>query len=128
MKKTASPAPEQTSSPAPENKPLPMDITVRINNLRTEGSILANASVNLNGCFAIRGIKVINGSDGPFVSMPSYKSGSEYRDICFPCTKEFHQQFHQAVLNAYEQALTQLPQRSQQSGQEQEAPAPVMKM
>ncbi len=128
MKKTASPAPEQTISPAPENKPLPMDITVRINNLRTEGSILANASVNLNGCFAIRGIKVINGSDGPFVSMPSYKSGGEYRDICFPCTKEFHQQFHQAVLGAYEQAISQLPQRSQQSGQEQEPPAPEMKM
>ena len=119
---------KQTSSPAPENKPMPMDIDVRINNLRAEGSVLANASVNLNGCFAIRGIRVINGSDGPFVSMPSYKSGGEYRDICFPCTKEFHQQFHQAVLNAYEQALSQLPQRSQQSSQEQEAPAPEMKM
>ena len=51
-----------------------------------------------------------------------------YKDICFPCTKEFHQQFHQAVLDAYQQTLAQIPQR-QQEGQSQDAPpAPEMKM
>lgn len=71
---------------------------------------------------------MVEGSNGPFVSMPSYKGRDGYKDICFPCTKEFHQQFHQAVLDAYQQTLAQIPQR-QQEGQSQDAPpAPEMKM
>ena len=94
---------------------LPTQIDVKIHSLRTDSSILATASASLNGCFAIRGVKVVQGSKGPFVSMPSYMSGGEHRDVCFPCTKEFKQQFDQAVLGAYQQQLTQLPQRQQEA-------------
>ena len=123
---------KQTQPPAsaPECEALPTQVDVKIHALHASGSVLADASVNLNGCFAIRGVKVVQGSNGPFVSMPSYKGRDGYKDICFPCTKEFRQEFHQAVLDAYQQALTQLPQRQQeQGGQYQEAPpAPEMKM
>lgn len=105
----------------------PVDIEVKINALRTEGSRLADASVCLNGCFAIKGVRIVNGSNGPFVSMPSYKSGDQYRDICFPCTKEFKQEFDRAVLDAYQQQLTQLPQRREQQEQ-QEQGGPAMSM
>ena len=105
-----------------------MEINVKIHTLRTEGNRLADASVSLDGCFAIKGVKIISGSKGPFVSMPSYKSGDQYRDVCFPCTKEFKQEFDRAVLDAYQQALTQVPHR-QQEGQSQAAPpAPEMQM
>ncbi|MBP3479755.1 MAG: SpoVG family protein [Oscillospiraceae bacterium] len=104
---------------------LPTEVAVRINSIRTSGNILAFASVNLNGCFAIPNVKVMNGPNGPFVSMPSYKVGEEHRDACFPCTKEFRQQFDQAVLDAYHQELEQLPQRGQQAA---EQPGPSMKM
>ena len=80
-----------------------MKIDVKIHALRTEGSRLADASVSLDDCFAIRGVRIINGSNGPFVSMPSYRSGDQYRDVCFPCTKEFKQEFDRAVLDAYQQ-------------------------
>ena len=113
MKKASAPAPVSAQGQPAQREQLPMKVDVKINTLRTDGPVLANASVNLNGCFAIRGVKVIDSEKGPFVSMPSYKSGGEYRDICFPCTQEFHQQFHQAVLDAYQQAPTQLPQRQQ---------------
>ena len=113
MKKASAPAPVSAQGQPAQREQRPMKVDVKINTLRTDGPVLANASVNLNGCFAIRGVKVIDSEKGPFVSMPSYKSGGEYRDICFPCTQEFHQQFHQAVLDAYQQALTQLPQRQQ---------------
>ncbi|MFR2963486.1 MAG: septation protein SpoVG family protein [Oscillospiraceae bacterium] len=44
--------------------------------------------MDINGVFAIRGVKVIRGEKGPFVAMPQYKdSHGDYRDICFPCTK-----------------------------------------
>jgi len=122
--------PAPAPNPTLAREALPMQVDVKIHALHASGPILADASVNLNGCFAIRGVKVVEGSSGPFVSMPSYKGRDGYKDICFPCTKEFHQQFHQAVLGAYQQALTQLPQRQQErGGQFQEAPpAPEMKM
>ena len=100
-----------------QRETLPMQVDVKIHSLHASGPVLADASVNLNGCFAIRGVKVVEGSNGPFVSMPSYKGRDGYKDICFPCTKEFHQQFHQAVLDAYQQTLAQIPQR-QQEGQQ----------
>lgn len=119
MKQTPNPA------PAPQREALPMQVDVKIHSLHASGPILADASVNLNGCFAIRGIKVVDGSNGPFVSMPSYKGRDGYKDICFPCTKEFHQ----AVLDAYQQSLTQIPQQRQPGmGQEEAPPAPDMKM
>ena len=95
-----------------------MDIKVKIHTLHTEGVRLADASVTLDGCFAIRGVKIINGSKGPFVSMPSYKSGEQYRDLCFPCTKEFKQEFDRAVLDAYQLQLTQVqrPPEPEQAG------------
>jgi len=98
---------------------------VKVHALRTDGPILANASVTLNGCFAVRGLKIVASENGPFVSMPSYKGKDGYRDICFPCTKEFHQQFNGAVVEAYRQTLAQLPQ--QQEAQEQQSP-PVPQM
>ena len=115
--------------PAPQRETLPMQVDVKIHSLHASGPVLADASVNLNGCFAIRGVKVVDGTNGPFVSMPSYKGRDGYKDICFPCTKEFHQQFHQAVLDAYQQSLTQIPQQRQPGmGQEEAPPAPDMKM
>lgn len=121
------------SKPTPQSAPVreaaPMEMEVKIHSLSTSGSVLANASVTLNGCFAVRGIKVINGENGPFVSMPSYKGRDGYKDVCFPCTKEFHQQFNDTVVAAYRQELSQLPQRQQEAPQEQETPpAPTMTM
>nr|WP_304684840.1 SpoVG family protein [uncultured Oscillibacter sp.] len=123
MKKAPDPA------PAPQREGLPMQVDVKIHSLHASGPVLADASVNLNGCFAIRGVKVVEGSNGPFVSMPSYKGRDGYKDICFPCTKEFHQQFHQAVLDSYQQSLVQLPhQRQSGMGQEEAPPAPEMRI
>ena len=53
--------------------------------------------------------------------MPSRKVNGEYRDVCFPCTKDFKQQFDQKVLNAYEQAQVQKAQKSPepQEGQQE---------
>ena len=123
MKKAPDPA------PAPQREGLPMQVDVKIHSLHASGPVLADASVNLNGCFAIRGVKVVEGSSGPFVSMPSSNGRDGYKDICFPCTKEFHQQFHQAVLDSYQQSLVQLPhQRQSGMGQEEAPPAPEMRM
>ena len=85
----------------------PLDLEVRIQSIKPNESIKGTVSVNINGAFAIRGIKIIEGSNGLFVSMPSYKVGNDYKDICFPITPECRQQLNDAVIGAYEQALTQ---------------------
>ena len=85
----------------------PLEFDVRIQSIRPGESIKGTASVNINGAFAIRGVKIIEGSNGLFVSMPSYKVGNEYKDICFPITQECRKQLHEAVIGAYEQAISQ---------------------
>lgn len=115
---------------------LPMKVDVKIGSIRPEGSIKAIASVNLNDCFAIRNVKVVDSSKGLFVAMPSYKAGNgEYKDICFPVTKEFREQLNQAVIGAYNQALAQSQNAAhhhQGEGQnvspQQEASQPAMQM
>ena len=113
------PKAKATPTPAPqeEQKPQPLQYDVNIYPGKGDGAQKASATVNINGQFAIRGLKIMEGTKGLFVSMPSYKVGNEYKDICFPCTKESHEQLNSAVMNAYEQALTQKQTQS-------EAPVP----
>ncbi|WP_143321166.1 SpoVG family protein [Clostridium sp. HBUAS56010] len=99
-------APKATQTAA--EQPLPMKIDVKIGSIRPDGNVRAYASVNLNDCFAIRNVKIVDSTKGLFIAMPSYKAGNgEYKDICFPVTKEFREQLNQAVVDAYQQALTQ---------------------
>ena len=108
---------QKRSDATPGMAELPMEVHVKIYRPSVKDPILADASVNLNGCFAIRGIQVREGKNGPFVSMPSRQVRGEYRDICFPCTAEFKQAFDQAVLSAYHMELHQA-EAPEQSGPE----------
>ncbi|WP_088224637.1 SpoVG family protein [Desulfosporosinus sp. FKB] len=102
----------QESTQTADEQELPMKVDVKISSIRPEGSVRAYASVNLNDCFAIRNVKVVDSSKGLFIAMPSYKAGNgEYKDICFPVTKEFREQLNNAVIEAYNQALTQSRQQ-----------------
>ncbi|MCG9969209.1 SpoVG family protein [Pelotomaculum terephthalicicum JT] len=119
MKKT-----ENTQAALSESaaQPLPMKVDVKIGSIRPEGSVRAIASVNLNGCFAIRNVKIMDSSKGLFAAMPSYKVGNgEYKGICFPITKEFRRQLNDAVIDAYRQALN-MGQRKGESQAPFEAP------
>lgn len=98
-------APEKTAEQNPVN------YDVRIFNAKSSGTQRATASVNINGAFAVRGVKVLESNKGLFVAMPQYKVGSEYKDICFPCTKESREQFNAAVMKAYEQTLSRHTRR-----------------
>ena len=106
----------------PNYEQLPMQIHVKIYRPSAKGPILADASVNLNDCFAVRGVQVKEGKNGPFVSMPSRQVRGEYRDICFPCTPEFKQTFDQAVLDAYRMELDQGLGQRQNEAPEQDSP------
>lgn len=85
--KTAQSRAETTEQQAPsgagnkENSPLQFD--VRIQSIRPGESIKGTASVNINGAFAIRGVKIIEGSNGLFVSMPAIRLGMSTRTSVF---------------------------------------------
>ena len=120
MAKTQTQAAEQ-AAPEKTAEQNPVNYDVRIFNAKSSGTQRATASVNINGAFAVRGVKVLESNKGLFVAMPQYKVGSEYKDICFPCTKESREQFNAAVMKAYEQTISQAhtqaeasaPQRTQ---------------
>ena len=113
MKKAQSAASTaQVLARAAAEQPMPMKVDVKISSIRPEGNVRAYASINLNDCFAIRNVKVVDSSKGLFIAMPSYKArNGEYKDICFPVTKEFREQLNNAVIDAYNQAITQSRQQ-----------------
>lgn len=73
-------------------------------------------------------VRIMEGKNGLFVSMPRRKVNGEYRDICYPCTKDFKQQFDQKVLEAYEQSQVQEAQKSPAPKEGQEENGPTMAM
>lgn len=118
---------KQARAPAPSS----MQISVKIYGPSKNGNELANATVTLNDCFAVRGIQIKEGKNGPFVSMPSRLVKGEYKDYCFPCTKEFKQQFDRTILDAYHQSLSQKDgMQTAKAPAQKEAPKarPVMTM
>lgn len=58
-----------TPVPAQESRS-PVSFDVRVYPVKDSKYTLANANVDINGVFAIRGVKVIRGEKGPFVAMP----------------------------------------------------------
>jgi len=85
----------------------PLNIKVTNIALQNEENLLARANIVLNDCLAIRGVKIVNGKHGAFISMPSYQANGRFIEICFPTTSEFRQQLHDSVIGAYEQTLAQ---------------------
>jgi len=71
-----------------------------------KSNTLAYASINIDDKFAVNGIRVVSGEKGSFVAMPQTRdSKGDYRDVCFPVTKELRQQISDAVMAEYSNAL-----------------------
>lgn len=79
---------------------------VRIRKVDKEDTKLrAVASVTIDDSFVIHDIKVIEGTDGLFIAMPSRKTKEgEYKDIAHPINAATRQELSNAVLNAYQTA------------------------
>lgn len=80
---------------------------VRIRFVKKDDSKLkAVASVTLDNCFVVHDIKIIDGTDGLFIAMPSRKtSDGEFKDIAHPLNTETRETLKNAILNAYADAL-----------------------
>ena len=75
---------------------------VRIRRLAQEGKMRAIVSVTLNEKFVVHDVRIIEGSNGLFVAMPSKRTpNGEFRDIAHPINVEARQEIEQSVLGAY---------------------------
>lgn len=83
-----------------------MEITdIRIT-LRDEEKLKAIVNVTFDNCFAVRGVKVISGESGYFISMPSRKRpDGTFQDIAHPTNSEMRKKMEDKILEAYERAL-----------------------
>lgn len=87
-----------------ENTGIKLDVNVRP--ITPKNNLLAFASVKMNDCFVVDGIKIVAGEKGLFVDMPSTQdSKGVYHDICFPITADFREKLQAAVLEGYAAAV-----------------------
>ena len=66
----------------------------------------AFASIVIDECFVVSDIKIIQGAEGLFVSMPSKKrKNGMFRDIAHPLSSETRKQLDEAILAEYNRAV-----------------------
>ena len=71
-----------------------------------EEKLKAYVTITIDQCFAIRDIKIIRGTSGYFVSMPSKKrKDGTYKDVAHPIDKETRAMIEEAILKEYEKVI-----------------------
>lgn len=82
-----------------------MKITVdKIFKVNDESKMKGSVSVIIDDCFKVTGIKVIEGKNGLFLSMPSrLLSDGTHRDIVYPINTETREMFNDVILKAFEE-------------------------
>ncbi len=55
----------------------------------------------INDCFAVHDARIIEGSKGLFVAMPSRKIDKGFKDICHPITQKLRQMIDNTIIEKY---------------------------
>jgi stage V sporulation protein G len=81
-----------------------MQVTnVRVRKVVGEGKLRAYVTITLDDCFVVHNIKIIEGSNGVFIAMPSRKTkAGEFKDVAHPINPEFRATLQEAVFAAWE--------------------------
>ena len=93
------------------DEPIAM-LVKRINKLEGEGTLKAFCDVSIMGAFLIKGVKVVHGKNGLFVSMPREqgKNGQWY-DTIVPLNKDIKDRLTEVVLEFYQAEEEQVAAR-----------------
>jgi stage V sporulation protein G len=84
-----------------------------------EEKLKAFASIIFDDCFVVSDIKVIQGHQGLFISMPSKKrKNGTFRDIAHPLNNETRQMIEEQVLTRYREMVGQMPDEDLTEGEE----------
>ncbi len=67
-----------------------------------EDKLKAYVTITLDDCFVVRDLKVIRGTSGLFVSMPSKKRrDGTYKDVAHPLNSETRRMIEERIIAAY---------------------------
>ena len=70
-----------------------------------EEKLKAYVSIVLDDCFLVSDLKVIQGPNGLFISMPSKrKKNGEFKDVAHPLNRETRELMERRILEEYERA------------------------
>lgn len=83
-----------------------MEITEIKVHLRGEDKLKAFVTVTFDDCFVVRNMKIIAGTGGVILCMPSRKLGDgSFKDVAHPITKEFRSHLEKSIFEVYEQEV-----------------------
>jgi stage V sporulation protein G len=75
-----------------------------------EERLKAYVSIVLDDCFLVSDLKVIQGPNGVFVSMPSKrKKNGEFKDIAHPLNRDTRERMERRILSEYERVRAENP-------------------
>ncbi len=81
-----------------------------------EEKLKAFVSVIFDDCFVVSDIKIINGNNGLFISMPSKKKkNGSFRDIAHPLNNETRKMLEEKIIQKYNEVIAQGIQPSEES-------------
>jgi stage V sporulation protein G len=73
-----------------------------------EEKLRAYVTITFDRCFVVRDLKIIHGTSGLFVSMPSKKrKDGTYRDIAHPINNETRRMIEEKILAEYQKVVAQ---------------------
>ena len=71
-----------------------------------EDKLKAFVSIILDDCFVVSDIKIIQGNNGLFISMPSKKrKNGTFRDIAHPLNNETRRKLEETIIAKYQEVL-----------------------
>lgn len=75
-----------------------------------EERLKAFASVTFDDSFVVRNMKIVEGSKGVFLCMPSRKlADGSHKDMVHPINQQFREYLETNILKAYQDELTKNP-------------------
>jgi stage V sporulation protein G len=75
----------------------------------TEDKLKAFVSIIIDDCFVVSDIKIIQGSNGLFISMPSKKrKNGSFRDIAHPLNNETRRRIEEEIIREYREVVGQV--------------------
>ncbi len=80
-----------------------MEITeLRIRKVTDDTKLRAYVTITFDNCFVVHNVKIIDGTSGLFIAMPSRKtSNGEYKDVVHPINPAFRQVLQDKILAEY---------------------------
>lgn len=83
-----------------------------------EEKLKAFVSIVFDQCFMVNDVKIIQGKDGLFISMPSRKKkNGEFKDVAHPLNNETRRMIEEKVLTEYDRVLLERGEHPAERGE-----------